>query len=475
MKKLLFLIALLPLTLWAQKPAKATAKKTTTTAAAQKSPEKSAGVTLICRLSSVPANADTLRLYEYIGLAKRVVARAVIRQPDSAYVFSLPLSKPHFYGVGFYENSTATVLLGEEPKVTLWANVQYMELARTSDSPANKMVEKLRKDVANFQVMSIQAREATNLAYNSGANKTVAADYVRQLSLNKTHYLDSLKKANRFFWRIASLYIVPDFKPDDQGMAGESAFIGKNYFANADLTDEAYAELPDVATASERYAKALLEIGTTDAQFKQLVEAQLTKMVPKSRLHRIALGGIISGLKAANSPLLPVYATQYLDMYRNDSYGEIGPLEYELRKASTYSAGFEAPDLAGMTPDSTNYSLHQMRGKIVLVDFWASWCGPCRHENPNVVAAYNKYKDKGFDVLGVSLDRDMPSWRKAIAQDGLPWHHISDLRGWQSQHAQLYSITSIPATVLVDKQGKIIARNLRGEELNAKLKELMGE
>ncbi len=94
---------------------------------------------------------------------------------------------------------------------------------------------------------------------------------------------------------------------------------------------------------------------------------------------------------------------------------------------------------------------------------------------PTVVAAYNKYKGKGFDILGVSLDRDMPAWKNAIKQDGLPWHHISDLQGWQSKHAALYSINSIPATVLVDKEGKIIARNLRGEDLGAKLKEIFGE
>jgi len=144
-------------------------------------------------------------------------------------------------------------------------------------------------------------------------------------------------------------------------------------------------------------------------------------------------------------------------------------------KTGEPSAGIvESPDLVGMTPDSTIYSLHQMRGNIVFIDFWASWCGPYYREMPNIMAAYTKYKDQGFDILGVSLDRDMHAWRNAIKKNGLSWHHISDLRGWQSQHAALYSINSIPANVLVDKEGKIIARNLRGEELNAKLKAIFG-
>ncbi|MCY7330447.1 MAG: TlpA family protein disulfide reductase [Saprospiraceae bacterium] len=480
MKKLLLLFAFLPFALLAQKPAKTAPKKAAATPitvkkAPEKTPEKGPMLSLVCRLSSIPANADTLRLYEYIGLAKRVVARATVRPADSAYVFTIPMSKPRFYGIGFFENSTAKVLLGEEPKVTLWANVQFLEKARTSDSPANKSLEKIQKDIAGFQLMGIQAREAVNQAYVGGASRTSAGEYVNKVTKAKGHYLDSLKLANPLFWRVATLYIVPDFKPDATGMAGEPAFIGQNFFGNADLSDKSYAEIPDVFNAGEEYAKALVAAGTRDDQYKQVVEAQLSKFEPTSRLYRVMLGGIVSGLKRVYCPLYPFYATQYLNLYRNESYGEIGPLEYELRKTSTFMAGFEAPELAGLTPDSTQYALSQMRGKIVLVDFWASWCGPCRRENPSVVVAYNKYKDKGFDVLGVSLDRDMPSWKKAIAQDGLPWHHISDLRGWQSQHAQLYSINSIPATVLVDKQGKIIARNLRGEELNAKLREILGE
>lgn len=477
MKKLLFLLALLPLTLWAyQKPVKTAPKKTTTTtAAAKKAPEKTATVTLACRLTSVPASVDTLRLYEYIGLAKRVVARASIRPSDSAYVFTVLVSATRFYGVGFYENSTAKVLLGEEPSITLWANVQFIEKARTTGSPVNKMLEQVQKDIASFQLTSYKAREMTNGAYTSGASKTVAANYVDELTKSKLRYLDSLKAVNPLLWRMATLYLVPDFKPDARGLAGEAEFIGKNYFGNVNLTDKGYETIPDVFNAGENYIKALLTAGAGSDLLKQLVDAQLAKFPANSRVHRMALGGIITGLKTANSPLTATYATQYLASYRGQSYGEIAPLEYELRRISASTSGTEAPDLAGMTPDSTTYSLRQMRGKVVLVDFWASWCGPCRRENPNVIAMYNKYKDKGFDILGVSLDRDMPSWKKAIAQDGLPWHHISDLRGWQSQHAQLYSVTSIPATVLVDKEGKILARNLRGEELGNKLREVFGE
>ena len=119
-------------------------------------------------------------------------------------------------------------------------------------------------------------------------------------------------------------------------------------------------------------------------------------------------------------------------------------------------------------------TLSSLYGKgYLLVDFWASWCGPCRGENPNVVAAYNKYHAKGFEILGVSYDDNKDKWLKAIEEDKLPWIHVSDLKGWGNMTAKLYSISGIPANVLLDKEGKIIAKNLRGAALEEKLAELL--
>jgi len=129
---------------------------------------------------------------------------------------------------------------------------------------------------------------------------------------------------------------------------------------------------------------------------------------------------------------------------------------------------FEMPDLNGKT-----ISLASLRGKYVLVDFWASWCKPCRMENPKVVSAYQQFKDKNFTVLGVSLDKDKGAWVNAIKEDGLTWTHISDLKQWESSVVPLYQIEGIPFNVLLDPQGKIIAKGLRGEELLAKLAEIL--
>ncbi len=137
------------------------------------------------------------------------------------------------------------------------------------------------------------------------------------------------------------------------------------------------------------------------------------------------------------------------------------------------SIGAIALDFTQNTPEGKPLSLSSLRGKYVLLDFWASWCGPCRQENPNIVAAYRQFKDKGFTVLGVSLDRNKENWLKAIENDQLTWSHVSDLKYWSNEVAQQYGINSIPASFLLDPNGKIIARDLRGEELVEKLKELL--
>jgi peroxiredoxin len=135
--------------------------------------------------------------------------------------------------------------------------------------------------------------------------------------------------------------------------------------------------------------------------------------------------------------------------------------------------GKTVPELTMPGTNGKDVTISSFRGKYVLIDFWASWCGPCRMENPNVVKAYNEFKGKNFTVLGVSLDKDKDSWEKAIAQDHLTWTHMSDLKYWSSQAVEVFGFQGIPFNVLVDPSGKVIGQELRGEDLEAKLKQVL--
>lgn len=142
---------------------------------------------------------------------------------------------------------------------------------------------------------------------------------------------------------------------------------------------------------------------------------------------------------------------------------------------SKVEPGQAAPEFTMNDTTGKPISLSSFKGKVVLIDFWASWCGPCRAENPNVVAAYKRFNSKGFTVLGVSLDTDKGKWEDAIAKDGLTWTHVSDLIGWDNVVAKQYGVMSIPANFLIDKEGKIIGSSLRGDNLVKKLEEVLGK
>lgn len=159
--------------------------------------------------------------------------------------------------------------------------------------------------------------------------------------------------------------------------------------------------------------------------------------------------------------------------YQNDK--DILRIKELTDKQKTTAQGTKFIDFEMQTPEGKTVKLSDYagKGKVVLVDFWASWCGPCRREMPALVEAYAKYKGKNFEIVGVSLDRDAAAWKESIKQMNMTWPQMSDLKFWQSEGAQLYAVNSIPHVVLIDGQGTIIARGLHGEELHKKLAEVV--
>lgn len=221
-------------------------------------------------------------------------------------------------------------------------------------------------------------------------------------------------------------------------------------------------------------------------QMQQMITAQ-QQYQAKSQESQQYLRGTI---ETTEYPLISIFAANLLNPEDNAEYLEsfivkvnkqlpgssyVSELKQKLDQATRLSIGRVAPDIKLKSPQGETVSLSSTRGKVVLLDFWASWCRPCRKENPQVVKLYDKYHSKGFDIFSVSLDQNMGKWVDAIKMDGLKWkNHGSTLQGWQCPVAATYEVHSIPNTLLIDKNGKIIAKNLRGEALESKLRELFG-
>ena len=180
----------------------------------------------------------------------------------------------------------------------------------------------------------------------------------------------------------------------------------------------------------------------------------------RGTFYTLDIEGLETALSGLVTPLRDMEEYKYM-------YGK-------LERMKAVDIGQPYTDFALPTPDGSTLAVSDVhQGKVMLIDFWASWCGPCRRANPEVVAIYSEYKDKGFEILGVSLDRDEASWKKAIEDDKLTWPHISDLKYWNSEGAELYGVPAIPHTVLVDREGKIIAKNLHGDELREAIEALL--
>ncbi|WP_436517315.1 peroxiredoxin family protein [Ekhidna sp. To15] len=265
---------------------------------------------------------------------------------------------------------------------------------------------------------------------------------------------------------------------DPRGFSEISGSYDTEYKQQMDALMERFRTQIQGMQNAQRKARA-----ESDSETFQSIQYQMMDLAKEAEAE---LKGLI---REASPSLSAFYGLQMIDANQNvyfiDSIAtelqaempenfHVASLISQVSSKKSLAIGKEAPEIALQNPNGEVVKLSSLKGNYVLIDFWAAWCRPCRAENPNVVRLYNEYSDHNFEILGVSLDRTRDKWLQAIEQDGLPWLHVSDLKYWRSEAAQDYQVGAIPATFLIDPDGIIIAKNLRGASLAAKLKEIFG-
>lgn len=248
-------------------------------------------------------------------------------------------------------------------------------------------------------------------------------------------------------------------------------------------TKVVYKKIADFqASKQEEYmgAQAVNDTATMNALMKQLTSIQEElKVLAKDVINKNNdkyLSALLLENNLATQTITAeegkAFYDKFTDKIKQSRAGK--SIEKIVKAATEVVIGKPAPDFSAPSPEGKAISLKESLGKVTIIDFWASWCAPCRQENPSVVALYNELHEKGLNIIGVSLDRDGDKWKEAIAKDGLTWPQISNLKFWQEPIAEQYNVKSIPATFILDENGIIVARDLRGDELKAKVKELLG-
>lgn len=269
---------------------------------------------------------------------------------------------------------------------------------------------------------------------------------------------------------------------DSMGFADISGTFQNDTFADymeqsRKISMQAQSIQKDMQAASGEAALALQdEMKELQEEYKTF-ELDYVKTHPKALISALVLDRAVATKAVGLDEVEEIYNTLSEEI-KNSKPGKqilegIEKLKASEAAGKNSSIGAVAPDFSGPSPDGSELALKDVMGKVTLIDFWAGWCRPCRAENPNIVAVYNKYHDKGLNVLGVSLDRTEEAWKKAIAEDGLVWNHISNIAYFDDQIAKLYNVDAIPAAFLLDENGVIVAKNLRGPELEAKVAELL--
>lgn len=413
-------------------------------------------------------NVSTPYVYLYECFGPEVIKMDSVKHTNGQFQLKSKGLHRGFYKLGESEQRSVMLILGED-NITVSADLSEPSTVTVSDSRENKAYGEFRQfndkhnlevNKINQQVQLLSSRQQSDpVAYNHDVQKLQAS--LDSLNSLQKQYLSNLEKnyPDLVVMKFIKMFNFPENLSRD------------NFFQKEDFTD---AELTYGDMLPSKISYYFQRFVTPQLEEWKAASREVLGRVPQGTLNReVFYISLIRMIQPYDEAYARELGKQYQQEYPQSVHAR--RVVASLPKGAP-GVGEDAPDISLTDPSGKTLSLSSLKGKVVLIDFWASWCGPCRRENPNVVKIYNKYKDKGFTIFSVSLDKTKENWVQAIQADNLSWpSHVSDLKGWSSSAAALYGVKGIPATFLVGKDGKIIAVNLRGESLDAELQKIYKE
>jgi thiol-disulfide isomerase/thioredoxin len=459
---------------------------------AQKVQNDPSRVIVTCVLENC-STIDSICLFTIEG-TKAVKTKAFRINPDKTFTLDFPrLPYPQFFYISVNEGTEIfkPLIIFNEPNFKLVGPCYNISLTKTEGSKINESWTNAQNQSNAFKIEMGNIITEYRANYQDPTKKKELEGKMGLVDKKKIKLLDSLKVANSFIYKLIALdtYISYQNSSFAKGYKDELDYFGNEYFHYVDFKDPQYTDIPVMFDYIKSYTNVMSQIGLSDAVQKVYFDKLLEKTTPKSKVYKFVLNSMVSTYldqmtnkdASGNANMtyaknMIIFGEKYLKDFGTDDMISTSRIQQVISQVKSNMLGIPAPEIEMNDRSDKPLKLSSLKGKVVLIDFWASWCGPCRRENPNVVSLYNKYKSKGFEIFSVSLDQDKQKWFKAIEDDGLTWpSHVSDLQGWANSAARLYSVSSIPQTVLLDKEGNILARNLRGEQLNDKLKSIFGD